>query len=65
MADIETETLYQLFTQHWRRYPEDNPKIHKAFPRQEVLISEEERFTNFLLPQSESGLTKFIKIKIY
>ena len=35
--------------------------MHKAFPRQEVLISKGERFTNFLLPQSVSGRTKFIQ----
>jgi len=64
-AGIETEggkrTLHQLITRLLRRYPKDNPKMHKAFPRQEVLISKGERFTNFLLPQSVSGSTKFLK----
>ena len=35
--------------------------MYKAFPRPEVLISKGERFTNFLLPQSVSGRTKFIQ----
>ena len=34
-TDIETEakTLCQLFMQHWRRFLEENPKMHKKFLR--------------------------------
>ena len=42
----------------WQRYLEGCPKMHKAFPHDEVLISKGERYINFLLPQSVSGFTK-------
>ena len=54
VTDIESEGART-------RFSEDNPKMHKPFPRQEVLISKGERFINFLPPQSVSGYTKFIK----
>ena len=64
-ANIETKegkdalsAVYAALAKIFGRQTEDE---HKAFHRQEVLISKGERLTNFPLPQSVSGRTTFIQ----